>query len=317
MIKRYYIAGNIFSSKSSSFESPVFEFDSIFDIDFDMIEDDDYISLKTDYSYMTNFWEQYGTRKGAIYSKEEAVLIKEKLEEIIAQINPPPKGVKDREKIIYAQIVQQLSKRMQYDFEGYKLIDETKGIYYVTPSNTERIDITQNLKGLIDVDSKTVCKGNSTIINALAQYFGISSKSIFNDEHAWNLVVLDGKTYEDDFTWYLDQLKSGTLSSIQNFLSGMVGKKRMFDTLLFHNIDEPLNLDQGISTTERINLLATDWSNIQNWQDVDIRKTNALNTFMNQLDDFAKKIEITLKLALKGKFGFGQPNKGEDDEKNR
>ncbi len=84
----------------------------------------------------------------------------------------------------------QLSNIMQYDFEGAKLINENKEIYYI---DEERIDKTQNLKGLIE--GKNVCKGNSTMINALAQYFGISSKSISSKEHAWNLVVLDGKTY--------------------------------------------------------------------------------------------------------------------------
>ena len=316
MIKQYYIVGNVFMSQDNKFKFPVLEFDNIFDIDFDMIENDDYISLKTDYNSQKDFWRQYGTQKGAIYNKEEAILIKNKLEEIISLINPPPKGVKDREKIIYAQIVQQLSKIMQYDFEGAKLIEENKEIY-IDEENEERMDRTQNLKGLIDVDGKTVCKGNSTIINALAQYFGISSKSISNDKHAWNLVVLDGKTYEDDFTWYLDELKAGTLPSIQNFLSGNIGEKRMFDTLPAHNIDEPLNLDQGISRTETINLLATDWSTIQNWQDVDIRKSNTLDTFMNQLDDFAKKMKVMLISAINDKFKFGQPKKGEDDGRNR
>ncbi len=32
------------------FKDPVFEFDSIFDIDFEMLEVDDYICLKTDYN---------------------------------------------------------------------------------------------------------------------------------------------------------------------------------------------------------------------------------------------------------------------------
>ena len=305
-------------SQSDKFKAPVFEFNSIWDINFDMIEDGDYISLKSDYNSQKDFWKHYGTQKGAIYSKEEAIKIKRKLEEIISQIPPPPEGVKDREKIIYAQIVQELSKIMQYDFEGAKLIDEKKEIYYsmyIDEDDEEKIDKTQNLKGLIEVDLKSVCKGNSTIINALAQYFGISSKSICNDEHAWNLVILDGKKYEDDFTWYLEQLKSGTLPSIQTFLSGNIGKRRIFDVLPYHNLDEPLNLDQGISTTEKINLLATDWSNIQNWQDVDIRKTNALDTFMNQLADFTKNMKITLKLASEKKFG--QPKEGEDDGRNR
>lgn len=313
--KSHSITGKAFLSQSDMFKSPVLEFDSIFDIDFEMIEDDDYICLKTDFNSQKNFWKNYGTQKGAIYNKAETVLIKSKLEEIISQINPPPEGIKDREKIIYSQIVQQLSRIMQYDFEGAKLIDEQKDIHYISidEEDEERIDKTQNLKGLLDVNAKSVCKGNSTIINALAQYFGISSKSIWNDTHAWNLVVLDGQTYEDDFTWYLDQLKSGTLPTIQNFLCGNIGGKRMFDTLPHHNIDEPLDLDQGISTTEKINLLSTDWSTIQDWQEVDIRKTNSLDNFVNQLHDFAKNTRIT----LRNKFSFRHQKKGEDDERNR
>jgi len=316
MINRHYIAGKVYVSQSNMFKFPVFEFDSIFDIDFDMIENDDYIFLKTDYNSQRDFWRHYGTQKGAIYSKEEAVLIKKKLEEIISQINPPPEGVKDREKIIYAQIVQQLASIMQYDFEGAKLIDEKKEIYYsmsIDKESEEKIDKTQNLKGLIL--GKNVCKGNSTIINALAQYFGISSKSISNEEHAWNLVILDGKTYEDDFTWYLEQLKTGTIPNIKCFLSGISGERRMFDTLPYHNTDETLNLSQGVSKTEKINLLATDWPTIQNWQEIDIRKSNVLDTFMNQLEDFGEKMKITLKLALKDRIE--QHKKGEEDGSDR
>ncbi len=176
--KSHSITGKAFSSQSNMFKSPVLEFDSIFDIDFEMIEDDDYICLKTDFNSQKNFWKNYGTQKGAIYNKAEAILIKSKLEEIISQISPPPKGIKDREKIIYSQIVQQLSRIMQYDFEGSKLIDEQRDIHYIDKEDEERIDKTQNLKGLLDVNAKSVCKGNSTTINALAQYFGISSKSI-------------------------------------------------------------------------------------------------------------------------------------------
>ena len=320
MNKQYYRVGNTFVSQSNKFESPVLEFDSIFDIDLDMIKNDDYICLKTDYNNKTDFWRHYGTEKGAIYTKREIILIKKKLEEIISQINPPPKGVPDREKIIYAQIVQQLSKIMQYDFEGAELIDEKNGIYYTDSINKEeeeRIDKTQNLKGLLDVDSKSVCKGNSTIINALVKYFGIKSKSICSDsdKHAWNLVTLDGKTYEDDFTWYLDELKSGILPKIRTFLCGSIGGKRTLATLQQHNIEESLNLAQGISTTEKINLLATDWSTIRDWSEINIRKTNCLDHFMNQLEDFAKKMKTVLN--LKNRFRFGQSNKGEEDAKNR
>lgn len=282
-----------------------------------MVKNDDYICLKTDYNEQESFWGSYGTQKGAIYNKEEAILIKKKLEEIISQINIPPKGIKDREKIIYAQIVQQLSKIMQYDFEGAELIDENKGIYYIDKDDQEKIDKTQNLKGLIETDCKSVCKGMSTVINALTKYFGIESKSIYNDEHAWNLVTLDGKTYEDDFTWYLENLKSGTLPSIQTFLCGNIEGKRMFNTLPYHNYDMALSLDPGITSTEKINLLATDWASVRDWEKINIRETNALDTFINQLSDFAKRMKITLMSRFKDTFRFRQHNKGEDDGKNR
>lgn len=44
--KSHSITGKAFLSQSDMFKSPVLEFDSIFDIDFEMIEDDDYICLK-------------------------------------------------------------------------------------------------------------------------------------------------------------------------------------------------------------------------------------------------------------------------------
>ena len=303
-------SGQVYNSAKSIFEQPVIEFDSVSDIDFDFITDKDYICLQTDYTgdkeeYKGDYWKIYGTAEGSIYGKEEAKTIKAKVEEIASHINVPPEGVKDREKIIYAQIVQELAKITQYDYEGAELIIGcNEEIYYYDEGETAiRIDETQNLKGL--AKGTSVCGGYAAIINALTKYFGLSSQILVGKPdskeiaHAWNLVTLDGETYEDDFTWYFDDLKAGNVPRIKTFLNGKMGNIRAMSSLNYHQLDKDIPVSKGISRTEKINLLATDWSNVQDWENVDIHKTNGLDSFVNQMEDFFQMAIVNLKDKIK------------------
>ena len=298
-------SGSVYNSAVSIFERPVIEFDSIFDVDFDLVTDEDYICLQTDYAgdkefFKGKYFKRYGTARGAVYEKEEAKIIKAKIEEIVSHVNVPPEGVKDREKIIYAQIVQELSMITQYNYEASKLIEGCiEEIYYCDDEETEiHIDESQNLKGL--VRGTSVCGGYASIINALTKYFGISSEILGGKAdskgiwHAWNLMTLDGETYEDDFTWYFENLKAGNIPSVNTFLNGMVGNIRAMSILNYHQLDKKIFVNQGISRTEKINLLATDWSNVKDWENVDIHKTNGLDSFINQMEDFFQMVRIRL-----------------------
>lgn len=279
--------GNYYNSSYDVFNKPIFEFNSIFDIDYDILNDDDFLIFKTDYNAYNEFYMNYGTREGAIYTLEEAKKIKDILMEIISKINIPPEHINDREKIIYAQIVQNLSSYLEYDFKGSDLIDKDKGIYYLSDADLNNtIDSTQNMKGLLH--GKTVCKGMSTIVNSLATYFGINSRTVSNDEHSWNVVTLDGVDYEDDFTWYIDSLKAGTIPQITTFLNGSIDNNRSFEALPYHDLSENLTLGNGITNYQKLNLLGTDWSKVQDWERVNINKSNMLKYFMQQLYDLYK-----------------------------
>lgn len=296
---------------------PVIEFDSIFDFDtfpLDLISDTDYITLKTDYKgdkegvYNYDFW----NKRGKVYNKEEIASIRNTLyEHFVSRVCIPPDGVKDKQKIIYAQIVLNLSKITEYDFEGFKLIDENREIYYDCVAE-RRADETQNLKGLMK--GKSVCGGYAAIINALANYYGISSRMVIGMpeeedglSHAWNVLALDGGRYEDDFTWYMDELRNGNIPHVSTFLRGSIQNKRVLSELNLHqtnNMQVP-DLSPEMPTTVKRNLLLTDWENITNWEDVDLKITNGLDSFVNQLEDWAVKIKYKLRLTaqkLKGVF---------------
>ena len=301
--------GRVYHSAEGIFVRPIIKFDSIFDVNFEFVTDEDYICLQTDYTgdkekLEGDYLHSYGMAKGAVYEKEEAKIIKAKAEEIISHINVPPEGVKDREKIIYAQIVQELSRITQYDYETAELIVGcVEEIYYFDDAETAiRIDESQNLKGLYKGTS--VCGGYAAIINALTKYFGISSEIVVGkpdskgESHAWNIVTLDGETYEDDFTWYFDNLKAGNISSVNTFLNGMNGKIRTMSLLEYHQLDREISLNQGISRTEKINLLATDWSSVKDWENVDIHKTNGFDSFIKQMGIFFHQLQDSFMLKI-------------------
>ena len=296
-------SGNYYYSSMDVLDKPILEFNSIFDIDYDILHDDDFLIFKTDYNAYNEFFMNYGAREGAIYTLDEAKKIKDILIEIINKVNIPPENIKDREKIIYAQIVQNLSSYLQYDFEGSDLIDANKGIYYLSDDELAPIiDSSQNMKGLLL--GKTVCKGMSTIINSLATYFGIKSRTVCNDEHSWNVVTLDGIDYEDDFTWYINNLKAGKIQQITTFLNGSIDNRRTFEALQHHGLSENLTLGKGVTNSQKLNLLGSDWSKVQNWEEVDINKSTMLNTIMNQLYDLYRTTIINFKnIGLGGTDG--------------
>lgn len=62
------------------------------------------------------------------------------------------------------------------------------------------------------INGKGVCINYSTLINALFRKAGLISTVVENDDHAWNLVCLDGKFY------YLDLSSMDNLSKLFNYI---------------------------------------------------------------------------------------------------
>jgi len=291
----------------SNIDGLVLEYDNIWACELEKINNithNIYIYLKSDENAGEKREETaLYAEKGKIYAKEEIKGIQDKLKEIISKINVPPPNVKDREKIIYAQIVKQLSEYLEYDYESAAIIDETNNStgerYYYDEETQKQIDETQNLKGLLS--EKTVCKGMATIVQALCAYYNIDCKVIKNEEHAWNLVKLDGEYYEDDFTWYQSNLQTSNILGMNEFLKGKDEKgKREFERLNYH---ETTNIDVELSTSleknKRFNLLATDWSMITNWENVNIDRPIPIFDYMEQIATLAKSKKSMCLLANK------------------
>ena len=233
-----------------------------------------------------------GRNHGFMYTKQEVIDIRKVLDKIADKVNVPPENVRDREKIIYAQIVQNLFEYLKYDYGTLRLIEQNEFDY--DKDIQEQVHSSQNMKGILK--GSTVCKGFSTVINSLAYRFGIESKSLSNNEHAWNYVILDGKRYEDDFTWYRYNLAVSNIMGINTFLGGKsTNGKRKFSKLIFHEISEDIELDDSITPAQQLNLLATDWTKVKNWENVDLNSSKISDTMMKCLFNFALLASFLLK----------------------
>lgn len=279
------------------FLSPCYQYFSIFDVNEKYLDDDEFVLLETDYTELL-LKEGLEINCALFYNKQEIIEIKNILDQIIEKVNVPPIGVKDREKIIYAQLVQTLFEHLIYDKKSLKLFKEEYN--KLSFEQREYIDSTQNMKGLLK--GKTVCKGFSTVINTLTHYFGIRSSSIGDDEleHAWNYLTLDGEKFEDDFTWYRDSLSVSNFMEIDTFLVGIdISGNRGFDSLPDHKKSEPLELSKSISETQKLNLLATDWSKIEDWSTVDLDSPFIQNNMLRQIFEFASNNKVLLGFKTK------------------
>lgn len=299
-----------FGSYGEIYEDSVFIYNSIYDVDTTKFDEDNDI-----YFYFQdvdeNYWfnNGYGMFKGQIYTKNEVQEIQKIIYEIVGKVNVPPKDISDREKIIYAQIIKNLNEylTLDYDYETFNLIENAKksnNISYQTmhEENSCQIDESQNLKGLLK--GKTVCAGFATIVQTLCQYFEINCKVITNDEHAWNLVELDGNYYEDDFSWYKDNLQASDIVGMEMFLKGKnKNGERTFGNVKDHQLDGDIpELSEDIDINERFNLLTTDWANIKDWNDVDITKPSFIrfrNGFLEQFRNTAESKRTICLVALK------------------
>jgi len=146
-----------------------------------------------------------------LYSIDDLIEIKTKIEEIKRQIQLPSKQDKHREKKIYGQIVRLLGENIKYE-DGEE-------------SSKTRLE-DRNLLGLIR--GVAVCQGFAEIVRNLSAEYGIQAISVrgtfpengTKQSHEWNQVRLDSKWYDDDFTNYRKGLVGGNLDSCYCFLMG-------------------------------------------------------------------------------------------------
>lgn len=280
----------------------VIPYETIWDVNIEELKElksETLIYLKNDNTiHEYSCFSQNGIKKGALYTHEEIQQIRKILEEILSKINNPPQNVKNREKILYSQIIQNLSGYMKYDYETCDIIEQEE--QYINEDNEEKVDKSQNLKGLLE--NKTVCKGFSTIIQALAKYYGLNCDIISNNAHAWNYIELDGEKYEDDFTWYQDNLNISNIIGIKTFLNGKdKHNKREFDKLPDHQIEEEIALSPSVPTEERFNLLTTDWKKVEDWDSIKLDKRIENEDFIKQMENFAISKQSILLQIIKRK----------------
>jgi len=140
------------------------------------------------------------------YKRDEYILVRKRIDEIISKIQIPGESTKDREKMIFSQIYRKLAEQIEYDY--YAISEEGK--------KDTKLEITcRNLYGGL-VKGKCVCAGYADILRNVLACCGIEAKFArggididggarydLKDPcgHAWNMVTLDGKDYWTDLTW--------------------------------------------------------------------------------------------------------------------
>ena len=89
---------------------------------------------------------------------------------------------------------------------------------------------------------------------------------------------------------------------IDTFLDGIEQNgKRKFSKLKYHEISESIELDESITPTQQLNLLATDWTKVKDWENIDLNSSKISNTMMKCLFNFASNHRFLASLLLKNK----------------
>ncbi len=122
------------------------------------------------------------------YAFEELIEIKEKVDEIKKKI---PDGLNDIEKVLF--LYKYLGKKVKYDKrianKDERQLHDSKSIY----------DVLFNNKG--------VCSSFAIAFKALMDATNIECQVVISDNHAWNVVKINGYWYHLDLTWDLYNIK--------------------------------------------------------------------------------------------------------------
>ena len=133
-----------------------------------------------------SLYPRYSCTKDEIRQKQEA--IDRVVEDFLKKM---PEAASDREKIKYV-----------YEY----LIDTVKYDDSVPPDRDQNMD--SALLG-----KRTVCAGYAKATRYLLDQIGIPSIYVSDEEHAWNKVVCDHKTYTMDVTWgAVESQEAGTIN---------------------------------------------------------------------------------------------------------
>lgn len=161
---------------------------------------------------------------------ETLLKVNKKLDKIVKKLHID-KNSTDREKL--DAILVYVLKNLEYDEKVAKKLDKGKN-----PS-VSKFYSEGYLYGALELDS-AICGNYASLVEALANRVGLNSYFIMSENHTWNLVEVEGKSYYVDATWLDDEFltvkkdkmtKSGNMKSViknisaQEIIARGLGKK--------------------------------------------------------------------------------------------
>lgn len=145
----------------------------------------------------------------SLYSKDEYIEIKKKMNEILQGVEKPVHGNKESELKAFLEICKRIANHISYD--EFAISEEGEKDY-----NLQRE--CRNLYGGL-VNGKSVCAGYANILKNALACVGIESQYIkgFNlqngEGHAWNQVKIGDEWYNVDLTWERNEIvRTGEVS---------------------------------------------------------------------------------------------------------
>lgn len=122
----------------------------------------------------------YGKIKKYYYTFEDFKKIKEKIGEIVEDIDP-----KESQLVKFLKVYKKLGKLIDYDYDN--------------DGEANVRDEAHNLKGAL-IEGRCVCEGYSLALKQVLESLDINCKCISGFNHVWNQVEIDGAWYNCDLT---------------------------------------------------------------------------------------------------------------------
>ena len=164
-----------------------------------------------------------GIKDNAPYTVQEYLLCQERIDELIKNVIVPPEGTKNREKIIWGQVVKILADNIKYNQQyarDYSLLNnqikemQEKYSKEELQNNDEYHSLQEKQKNMVDSKNynmvggllygECTCSGFTEIVRNVFSRFGIevaNAKGIRENVsigHAWNQIKLDGEWFNMD-----------------------------------------------------------------------------------------------------------------------
>ena len=138
---------------------------------------------------------------------EDLSRVNEKLDKIVQEMNVSP-DASDEEKI-NAVLVYVLS-HLEYDETVHNQLINNQDKYV----DHSAFYIDGDLYAALEKDTQ-ICGNYTALTSALLHRLGVDAYSLYSDDHAWNLVEVDGEYYYYDSTW-LDSETISTFEAVDN-----------------------------------------------------------------------------------------------------